>query len=273
VATALRAMCHSGRLRAVRGRSPTEPDVASAMPAMTAAAMTTTTVTAATMEAAALVETAPAKAAAAVETAVEPEPDPDANGNSVAISAIIGITRLGISVVGLVPGRGILRIIGWVGSGCAGQTGSTIESGHLAVLGRLGSGLVKPHQAIIEIAAIRGLGRCGCGTRRADGDYHGSGKESCNSAHDSLRVGDGHRINNETPPVHIPGSEKYLGANEPGAATGFGRPGNGFGARRRSRMLDGGIPEGEVAAWMMRVRREVVGLRGDKSGEMSGATR
>jgi hypothetical protein len=120
------------------------------MPAMTAATVTATTVTAttvtattvtaATMEAAALVETAPAKAAA-VETPAESKPDPDGNGNSIAISAIIGVIRFGISVVGLIFGRVILevvsRIIGWIGpgSGCAGKAGRTVGGCHLIVLG------------------------------------------------------------------------------------------------------------------------------------------
>jgi len=125
------------------------------------------------------------KAAIVVEPAAKPKPDPDANGNCVAISAIIRVIRFGISV----GGRLIIGSIGRSG-GCAGKAVGTIENGHLAVLGRLGSGLVKPHQVIIEIAAARGLGRCGGGTRRADGDDHGSGEEGCKSAHDSLRVGD-----------------------------------------------------------------------------------
>jgi hypothetical protein len=143
----------------VNGRTLTEPGVASVMPAMTAATVTATTVTAttvtattvtattvtaATMEAAALVETARAKAAA-VETPAESKPDPDGNGNSIAISAIIGVIRFGISVVGLIFGRVILgvilgvisRIIGWIGpgSGCAGKAGRTVGGCHLIVLG------------------------------------------------------------------------------------------------------------------------------------------
>src|SRR6266851_3632092 len=169
------------------------------MLAMTAATvscsttLTSTTVTAATLKAAGMAETAAMaeiaamKAAIVVEPAAKPKPDPDANGNCVAISAIIGVIRFGISV----GGRLIIGSVGWRG-GCAGKAVGTIENGHLAVLGRLGSGLVKPHQVIIEIAAARGLGRCGGGTRRddADGDDHGSGEEGCKSAHDSLRVGD-----------------------------------------------------------------------------------
>src|SRR5229473_7397512 len=152
--------------------------------------VTPTTVTAAALKAAGMVETAAMveiaamKAAIVVEPAAKPKPDPDANGNCVAISAIIGVIRFGISV----GGRLIIGSIGRSG-GCAGNAVGTIESGHLAVLGRLGSGLVKPHQVIIEIAAARGLGRCGGETCRAGGDDQGSGEEGCKSAHDSLRVG------------------------------------------------------------------------------------
>src|SRR5712691_10606097 len=160
------------------------------MLAMTAATVTSTTVPAAALksagmvETAAMVEIAAMKAAIVVEAAAKPKPDPDANGNCIAISAIIGVIRFGISV----GGRLIIGSIGRSG-GCAGKAAGTIESGHLAVLRRLGSGLIKPHQVIIEITAVRGLGRCGGGTRRADGDDHGSGEESWKSAHDSLRVG------------------------------------------------------------------------------------
>src|SRR5229473_3665253 len=170
--------------------------VAMAVAAVTAAAVTSTTltpttVTAAALKAAGMVETAATveiaamKAAIAVEPAAKPKPDPYANGNCVAISAIIGVIRFGISV----GRRLIIGSVGW-SVGCAGKAVGTIESGHLAVLGRLGSGLVKPHQVTIEIAAVRGLGRCGGRTCRADGDDHGSGEERCKSAHDSLRVGD-----------------------------------------------------------------------------------
>ncbi len=153
--------------------------------------VTPTTVTAAALKAAGMVETAAMveiaamKAAIAVEPAAKPKPDPYANGNCVAISAIIGVIRFGISV----GRRLIIGSVGW-SVGCAGKAVGTIESGHLAVLGRLGSRLVKPHQVTIEIVAVRGLGRCGGRTCRADGDDHGSGEERCKSAHDSLRVGD-----------------------------------------------------------------------------------
>src|SRR5713101_8250322 len=121
--------------------------VAMAVAAVTAAAVTSTTltpttVTAAALKAAGMVETAATveiaamKAAIVVEPAAKPKPDPDANGNCVAISAIIGVIRFGISV----GGRLIIGRIGRSG-GCAGKAVGTIE-----------------------IAAARGLGRCGGGT-------------------------------------------------------------------------------------------------------------
>src|ERR1700730_11809341 len=104
------------------------------MLAMTAATMPAAALKGAgRAETAAMVEIAAMKAAVVVEPAAKPKPDPDANGNCVAISAIIGVIRFGISVGGRL-------IIGSIGrsAGCAGTAVGTIESGHLAVLGRLG---------------------------------------------------------------------------------------------------------------------------------------